>query len=139
MAVYGILPVRCIPFAIQHYDTHGSFSVDYINQAVMFFNKNLKLLMDQMNVKLPDAKLVYLHSFELPISPRKFKLLYYILTWRFQYNFWQTFMPFDVDPNYIIETCGKHVEKVNYRKIVWSLFVPNDSHARTLSNFFMSW
>ena len=61
VAVFALGKIGCIPFSLATHDTKGSFWVDEMNSAAELFNKRLKLLVDQLNRDLVDAKFSFLN------------------------------------------------------------------------------
>lgn len=63
VALIGLGNIGCTPNSISVYGTsNGSACVDFMNNAVQFFNKNLVKLVDQLNNNFIDAKFVYINS-----------------------------------------------------------------------------
>ena len=59
VAIFGVGPIGCTPFAITTHGTNGSLCVDTINLDAQLFNKKLVSLVDQLNKELTDAKFIY--------------------------------------------------------------------------------
>lgn len=59
VAIFGVGPIGCTPFAITSHGTNGSLCVDTINLDAQLFNKKLVSLVDQLNKELTDAKFIY--------------------------------------------------------------------------------
>ncbi|KAK4389471.1 GDSL esterase/lipase [Sesamum angolense] len=64
VAVNGIGPVGCAPAMLAR-GTNGSACVDWMNKAVQLFNDKLKLLVDDFNTNITDAKFLYLSAMDL--------------------------------------------------------------------------
>ncbi|KAJ6881947.1 GDSL esterase/lipase [Populus alba x Populus x berolinensis] len=62
VAVNGIGPIGCAPYSTANYDTKGSLCVDYMNDAVNYFNSRLVSLVDHLNNDLADARFIYLNA-----------------------------------------------------------------------------
>ena len=62
VALNGIGPIGCAPYSTANYDTKGSLCVDSMNDAVNYFNRRLKSLVNQLNNDLADAKFIYLNA-----------------------------------------------------------------------------
>ncbi|KAJ6359064.1 hypothetical protein OIU76_000721 [Salix suchowensis] len=62
VALNGIGPIGCAPYSTANYDTKGSLCVDSMNDAVNYFNSQLKSLVNQLNNDLADAKFIYLNA-----------------------------------------------------------------------------
>ncbi|KAK7848525.1 GDSL esterase/lipase At1g29670 [Quercus suber] len=63
VAIFGVGPIGCTPFAITSQGTNGSLCVDKFNLDAQLFNKKLVSLVDQLNKELTDAKFIYVDSF----------------------------------------------------------------------------
>ena len=63
VAIFGVGPIGCTPFAITSHGTNGSLCVDTINLDAQLFNKKLVSLVDQLNKELTDAKFIYVDIF----------------------------------------------------------------------------
>ncbi|KAL9334996.1 hypothetical protein Peur_072177 [Populus x canadensis] len=62
VALNGIGPIGCAPHSTANYDTKGSLCVDYMNDAVNYFNSRLISLVNQLNNDLADARFIYLNA-----------------------------------------------------------------------------
>lgn len=62
VAVNGIGPIGCAPHSTANYDTKGSLCVDYMNDAVNYFNSRLISLVDHLNNDLAGARFIYLNA-----------------------------------------------------------------------------
>ncbi|XP_061957339.1 GDSL esterase/lipase At1g29660-like [Populus nigra] len=62
VALNGIGPIGCAPHSTANYDTKGSLCVDYMNDAVNYFNSLLISLVNQLNNDLADARFIYLNA-----------------------------------------------------------------------------
>ncbi|KAF5738287.1 putative zinc finger protein [Tripterygium wilfordii] len=71
-ALFGMGPIGCTPHAIMTYGTSGSLCVDKLNDAAMLFNDQLKLLTDQLNMELKDAKFAYVNILEIMLNLAKY-------------------------------------------------------------------
>lgn len=64
VALAGLGRIGCTPNSISVYGaSNGSACVDYMNNAVQFFNKKLVTLVDQFNSYFVDAKFIYINSY----------------------------------------------------------------------------
>ncbi|XP_062095939.1 GDSL esterase/lipase At1g29670-like [Humulus lupulus] len=64
VALSGLGQIGCTPNSISTYGaTNGSTCVDYMNEAVQFFNKKLVTLVDKFNNDFVDAKFIYINSY----------------------------------------------------------------------------
>ncbi|CAI9772015.1 unnamed protein product [Fraxinus pennsylvanica] len=67
ISVFGLGPLGCLP-AMSAMGTNGSVCVDSINNAVQLFNDKLKLLVDDLNKNLTDAKFIYINAMEIMLG-----------------------------------------------------------------------
>ncbi|PON69158.1 Lipase [Trema orientale] len=66
VTLVGLGQIGCTPNSISVYGaSEGSDCVDYMNNAVQFFNKKLITLVDQLNSYFVDAKFIYINSYGL--------------------------------------------------------------------------
>lgn len=63
ISVSALGPLGCIPAMVAR-GTNGSLCVDPINDAVRLFNDRLKLLVNDLNDELTDAKFIYLSAMD---------------------------------------------------------------------------
>ncbi|KAL2550810.1 GDSL lipase/esterase domain-containing protein [Forsythia ovata] len=64
VSVFGLGPIGCTPAELAM-GTNGSICVDSINNAVQLFNDKLRLLVDDLNKSLTDAKFIYINAMEI--------------------------------------------------------------------------
>ncbi|KAI3468926.1 hypothetical protein Pfo_025589 [Paulownia fortunei] len=64
VSVSGLGPIGCIPAELAR-GTNGSACVDSINNAVQLFNDKLKLLVNDLNNNLTDAKFIFIGALNL--------------------------------------------------------------------------
>ena len=68
MSLFGLAPLGCAPSVVASNGgggANGSACVDYINDAVQIFNGRLKMLVDELNGNLTDAKFVYVNVYNM--------------------------------------------------------------------------
>ena len=67
IGILGVLPSGCFPFERTLHGGIGRACSDTENQAAILFNSKLRTLIDSLNVRLPEAKVM---SFTLTYIPR---------------------------------------------------------------------
>ena len=67
MSLFGLAPLGCAPSVVASNggSAKGSACVDYINDAVQIFNGRLKMLVEELNGNLTDAKFVYVNVYNM--------------------------------------------------------------------------
>ncbi|KAH6757096.1 hypothetical protein C2S53_019699 [Perilla frutescens var. hirtella] len=63
VAVFGIVPIGCIPNSLSQYPTQGSECVDSLNNAAQIFNNKLISLINNLNANLPAARFTYINFY----------------------------------------------------------------------------
>nr|XP_043625726.1 uncharacterized protein LOC122597160 [Erigeron canadensis] len=61
IAVFGLGMIGCAPAEIERFGTNGKPCVEWINDAVMVFNQQLKPLVDELNNGYPDARFTFIN------------------------------------------------------------------------------
>uniref|UniRef100_A0A1S3YAB5 GDSL esterase/lipase At1g29670 n=1 Tax=Nicotiana tabacum TaxID=4097 RepID=A0A1S3YAB5_TOBAC len=62
VAVSNIGLLGCLPEELEVFGRNASGCVDFINNYVKLFNDKLKLLIDDLNINLPNARFIYINQ-----------------------------------------------------------------------------
>lgn len=65
MALFGVGQIGCSPNELAQNSPDGRTCVERINSANQLFNNGLKSLVDQLNNQLPDARFIYINSYDI--------------------------------------------------------------------------
>lgn len=57
--------IGCTPDAISTYGTNGSTCVEIMEEASVLFNSKLKLVVEQLNANITDAKFTYINYYSI--------------------------------------------------------------------------
>nr|XP_011470942.1 PREDICTED: uncharacterized protein LOC101294893 [Fragaria vesca subsp. vesca] len=68
IGILGVLPSGCFPFERTLHGGIGRACYDTENQAAVLFNSKLRTLIDSLNVRLPEAKVIYLDIYTTLLS-----------------------------------------------------------------------
>ncbi|KAL6226994.1 hypothetical protein ACLB2K_000953 [Fragaria x ananassa] len=68
IGILGVLPSGCFPFERTLHGGIGRACYDTENQAAVLFNSKLRTLIDSLNVRLPEAKVIYLDIYTTFLS-----------------------------------------------------------------------
>ena len=68
IGILGVLPSGCFPFERTLHGGIGRACSDTENQAAILFNSKLRTLIDSLNVRLPEAKVIYLDIYTTLLS-----------------------------------------------------------------------
>ncbi|GAB2212753.1 hypothetical protein Droror1_Dr00020737 [Drosera rotundifolia] len=63
IAIFGLSPLGCLPI----YQFSGGCNED-VNNAIQFFNSQLRILVDQLNHMFPDARHIFVNTFSIVFS-----------------------------------------------------------------------
>ncbi|CAN4094014.1 unnamed protein product [Withania somnifera] len=76
IGVFGIPPIGCLPSQRTLKGGEGRECVDYLNQAAQLFNSKLAADLSSLGKTLPDSRLVYVDTYDLPLdvinNPQKY-------------------------------------------------------------------
>ncbi|EEF40147.1 GDSL esterase/lipase At1g29670 [Ricinus communis] len=65
IALFGLGQIGCTPDAISTYGTNGSTCVEIMEEASLLFNSKLKLVVEQLNANITDAKFIYINYYTI--------------------------------------------------------------------------